>query len=172
MKTAVVICGRFNPFTIGHEWLISTALKFSKNNNYDFFLLPTKTENDKNNPIPFKEKIKYIKSLYKETVNIVLDENIKHLFNLVDYLKEQGYDTFIGFGDNERRTYYESIGQEMTYYSLGIRKSNRKDLLGISGTKARNFAKENNFEEFEKCIPKKLKKEYIIEMFNYIKDKN
>lgn len=167
MKTAVVICGRFNPFTIGHKWLIDTALQFAEKNNYDFFLLPTKTENNKNNPIPYKLKIKYIKSLYNN-VNIITDKNITNLFNLVDYLKENGYNNFIGFGDEERRTYYERIGQEMIYYSLGVRNSSSNDLLGISATKARQYARKNQFEEFKKCIPS-MKKEYIIEMFNYIK---
>lgn len=170
MKTAVVICGRFNPFTIGHEWLITTALNYAKKNRHDFFLLPTKTEDNKKNPLPFDLKIKYIEYLFPN-INLVKDEKIRNLFDLIDYLKLQGYTNFVGFGDEERRKYYEKTCNEMIYNSLGMRGTNRNDLLGMSATKARTFVKENDFRKFESCIPKQMKKEYVVEMFNYIKGK-
>lgn len=164
---AIVCVGRFNPITKGHCWMIESAINESERVGAPMFLLPTRSEGDERNPIDYESKIKYIKALFDNKCHIINDKDIKTLYNLLDWLKEQGYDEFIGFGDEERRELYERAG--IYYHSMGDRKDISEGILSISGTKVRQLCKDGHFSAYLDCMPKKLPLKYINEIYRKIR---
>ena len=58
-KEVTFVFGRFNPPTTGHEKLFDTLKKVSKGGVYRIYA--SKSVDKQKNPLPFKEKIKFIK---------------------------------------------------------------------------------------------------------------
>ena len=164
---AVVVIGRFNPLTKGHCWMIDTAIQYAERVGASMFLLPTRSEGNERNPIDYNSKLKYISSIYKDKCNIVSNSNIKTLFNLIDYLKENGYNEFIGFGDEERKELYERAG--IKFISMGDRKDVSEGILSISGTKVRKLCEEGRFNDYLSCMPLKMPLKYINEIYRKIR---
>lgn len=169
-KTAVVVVGRFNPPTKGHQYLINYAKDYAKENGYDFYLLPTRTQGNAKNPIPHKDKLVLLKELFPD-VNIVDDSYVHHLHDLIEMLKCYGYEHFVGIGDEERRNYYERI-ENLDYISLGERKEDSIGILAISATKAREAAKYGDIDGFLSYMPKELSLKRLDEVYNKIREFN
>ena len=167
-KTAVVVCGRFNPPTKGHYYLISSAEKYAAENGFDFWLLPTRSEGNERNPLPHKLKIEILKELFP-MVNIVDDSYVKHLYDLVEMLRCYGYNHFIGIGDEERRSYYEGV-EDLEYISLGDRTNQQEGLLAISATKVRESAIQGNVEKYLSMMPEQMSLKRLDECYNKIRE--
>lgn len=169
-KTAVVVCGRFNPLTKGHCYLIKTAKNYAEDNGYDLYVLPTRTEGNARNPIPYKDKMSIVREMFPD-VNFIEDSYIHHLHDLVEMLKCYSYENFIGFGDEERRALYESI-PNMTYFSLGSREEDGDGLMGISATKAREYARNGDVQNYLKMMPENMSLKRLDEVYNKIREYN
>ena len=59
-STAVFAFGRFNPPTIGHQKLIETVLRTADKANGKAYLFLSHKQNNKTDPLNFKEKQSYI----------------------------------------------------------------------------------------------------------------
>ena len=63
-STAVFAFGRFNPPTIGHQKLIETVVNTAKTANGKAYLFLSHKQNNKTDPLNFKEKQAYIQQFY------------------------------------------------------------------------------------------------------------
>ena len=68
-KTAVIAYGRYNPPTVGHEKLISKLAEVTNRVNGDGFLVPSHTQNNKKDPLSFKEKEEILKYMTPPKMN-------------------------------------------------------------------------------------------------------
>ena len=59
-KTIVLVFGRFNPPTVGHELLIKVVKKVASNNNADYAIYVSRTQDKKKNPLSVERKIHYL----------------------------------------------------------------------------------------------------------------
>ena len=64
--TAVFAFGRFNPPTIGHEKLLDKVKAMTKQVNGKGFLFLSHKQNNKTDPLSFKEKQDYLKLFYPD----------------------------------------------------------------------------------------------------------
>ena len=65
-STAVFAFGRFNPPTIGHQKLISKVLEMAKSLNGKGYIFLSQKQNNKTDPLTFKEKQDYLKMFYPD----------------------------------------------------------------------------------------------------------
>ena len=160
--------GRFNPPTIGHEKLIEKVHSVSKG---AYRIYPSHTNDPKKNPLSFTEKVKFMRKMFpRHARNIIADNKIKTAFDALDSLYEQGYRqvTFVVGSDRvdefektlnkyngekrDRGGFYNFEGG-VQVISAGERDPDADDVSGMSASKMRAAAKDNNFELFAKGLP-------------------
>lgn len=160
--------GRFNPPTVGHEKLIEKVHSESKGT---YRVYASQTHDPKKNPLSYNDKIKFMRKMFpRHARNIINDVKIKTAFDALDSLYEQGYRqvTFVVGSDRveefktllnkyngEKRSgggFYNFEGG-VQIVSAGERDPDSDDVSGMSASKMRAAAKDNNFELFAKGLP-------------------
>lgn len=158
----VTFCfGRMNPPTIGHEQVFKTMA--SVGGDYKIFL--SKSQDKKDNPLPYNEKIEFVKKIHpKYAAHIVEDTNINTAVVAASYLYDQGYRhaTFVAGSDRmasfqKLLTQYNGVeGKAHGYYkfetldfkSSGDREDGAEGVAGISASGARAAAANGNLKAF------------------------
>ncbi len=160
--------GRFNPPTIGHEKLIEKVHSVSKG---AYRIYASQSNDLKKNPLNYTDKIKFMRKMFpRHARSIISDTKIKTAFDALDSLYEQGYRqvTFVVGSDRvdefektlnkyngekrDRGGFYNFEGG-IQVVSAGERDPDAEDVSGMSASKLREAAKDNNFELFAKGLP-------------------
>ena len=87
-STAVFAFGRFNPPTIGHQKLIETVLATAKTANGKAYLFLSQKQNNKTDPLTFKEKQDYLKMFYPNIT--VGDAVVKTIIQDLQKIQSEG----------------------------------------------------------------------------------
>lgn len=176
----IVFCfGRMNPPTLGHAQVFKTMANISS--TYKIFV--SQTQDKKDNPLSYEDKIYFIKLLHPEYADaVVVDRELNTVLKVASYLYDAGFKTatFVAGSDrveslgNLLKKYNGLLGYPHGYYafdSLDIVSSGQREddgigLSGVSGTKARRAAVLNNFNEFTEAIGSD---KYSKELFNKVR---
>jgi len=164
--------GRFNPPTIGHEKLFDAVKKLSRGSQYRIY--PSQSQDPKKNPLDFKLKVKFLRKMFpKYARNIMADKGVKNAFDVVVKLYDQGYtrvtmvageDRVIEFekllnkynGVKGRHGFYQFEGG-IIVKSAGARDPDAEGAVGMSASKLRAAANDNDLKTFAKGMPKGFK---------------
>jgi len=181
---AVFIFGRMNPPTLGHELLISKAVEVSRKEQSDCYVILSKTQDNKKNPIPYDHKISAINDALPN-VNFIDSENIKTIFDAVQFLIDKGYTDLTLVCGSDRAAEYNTLFNKyinnpdpekrlnLTNFKTAVAGANRDpdgdDASGVSATKARNLAKAGDYESFKKILPTKIPDDQAKILFNDIR---
>jgi len=165
---AVFVFGRMNPPTLGHELLIAEAVHVGKKEHCDVFVILSKTQDSKKNPIPYNDKLMALNEALPQ-VTFIDSEKIKTIFDAVKFLIENGYKDLILVCGSDRATDFDvlfnkyidnpnpDVRLDLNSFRTAIagheRDPDSDDTSGISATKARNLAKEGDFESFKSVLP-------------------
>jgi FAD synthase len=161
-KTVVFTFGRFQPVTSGHSRLIDKVKEVARKNSGEARIYISNSHDKKNNPLPPKEKQKIMKSLFSGA-KIILDPNLRNAFEIVDkgFPSENVTKAILIVGsdrvDNFKKElipFAETKGIEMSIVSAGQRDPDAEGVTGISGSKMREFAKNDDFKSFKEGLPK------------------
>lgn len=159
-KTVAVAFGRLNPPTIGHEKLVEAVLKQKADDHFLFVSQTTKTtgKNDTRfkNPIPFNIKIHFVEKAFP---NIPIgDTSVKTVIQMMEYLEDKGYENVIFVCGSDRVPEFTQLlnaqnGVDYNIKNLKIESSGARDpdgegAEGMSGTKLRQAAIDNDLEKF------------------------
>jgi len=170
--------GRFNPPTTGHEALIKKVAESAKNGEYRIY--PSRTQDDKKNPLDPSTKVKFMHKAYPDHTNaIISNEEMRTIFDVLESLDSEGYSDVNIIVGGDRVSEFNSLaqkynGQAYTFENIRVTSAGDRDpdgegVEGMSASKQRKFASENNYEEFEKGCPKGLKPKDKQELFNTLK---
>ena len=169
-KTLYFVWGRMNPPTAGHEKLLDFLKEKAGNNPYRIYL--TQSEDNSRNPIPYTDKVKFARKGFPQYARqIVLDKKIKTIFDaLVSFYNEGFKKIVIVAGDDRVREYkitlpkYNGVKARHGFYNFenievlnaGKRDPESQGVEGVSGTKLRNYVKDDDFTKFAQYMPKRL----------------
>jgi hypothetical protein len=163
--------GRFNPPTVGHEKLIDKVHSISKGT---YRIYASQSHDAKKNPLDYTTKIKFMRKMFpRHARNIIADVKIKTAFDALDSLYAQGYRqvTFVVGSDRveefdktlnkyngeKRATGFYNFEGGVQVVSAGERDPDAEDVSGMSASKMRAAAGDNNFELFAKGLPSGFK---------------
>jgi len=176
----VTFCfGRMNPPTIGHAQVFKTMAE--QGGDYKIFL--SKSQDKKENPLPYSEKLEFVKKIHPEFAgHIVPDPSINTALVAASYLYNLGYTaaTFVAGSDRigqfqKLLTQYNGVeGKAHGYYkfdsldfvSSGDREDGAEGVAGISASGARAAAAAGNLEEFARATGAG---EYSEELYNAVR---
>jgi hypothetical protein len=173
--------GRFNPPTIGHEKLIEKVHSVAKGT---YRIYASQSTDPKKNPLDYNTKIKFMRKMFpRHARNIINDPKIKTAFDVLDSLYDQGYRkvTFVVGSDRvaefektlnkyngeKRKDGFYNFEGGIQVVSAGERDPDAEDVSGMSASKMRAAAGDNNFELFAKGLPNGFREAH--KLFNSVR---
>lgn len=158
LKTAVFAFGRMNPPTEGHSKLIKAVMVFAKKEKGIPMVFPSKTVDNKKNPLSFRTKVKVLEDVFGDIINT--DASIKTPFAVLDYLNDEKYNKVVFVVGSDRVSefkrnmskYVDSDLESITDFSVvsaGDRDPDAEGVAGMSGSKMREFVVKDKFNKFK-----------------------
>ena len=166
-STAVFAFGRFNPPTIGHKKLIDTVVNTAQKVNGKAYLFLSHKQNNKTDPLSFKEKQAYIQQYYPNVA--VGDAGSNTIIKALQKIQSEGRTRIIMVAGSDRVAEFETLlnqyngkpdkaGNDLYKFddikvvNAGQRDPDADDVTGASASKARELAAKGQEHEFSKII--------------------
>ncbi len=179
--TLTVAFGRFNPPTIGHQQLMDVAAQSaSQDKDGEYLIFPSRSQDKKKNPLDPDTKIGYMQKFYPQHAgNIVNDPNTKTIFDVLKMAHNNGYSGVRIIGGADRVKEFEKLSNQyngqlynfdnIEVVSAGDRDPDAKGVEGMSASRMRLAAAENDFKTFRSGLPPEVKPAEAKELFNILR---
>ena len=160
----VVVFGRFNPPTVGHQKLLDKAASEASRLGYDFKIYPSRSVDAKKNPLQPGAKIEYMKKMFSDYEESIKDDpNARTIFDVLVAAANLGYKGVTIVVGQDRLSEFQSLAQkyngdlydfeDLQVISAGARDPDSEGLEGMSASKMRDAVAKDDFKAFAKGIP-------------------
>jgi hypothetical protein len=172
-----------NPPTIGHEKLLNSLASKAGKNPYRVYLSQTQDKNK--NPLNYKDKIKTARKIFpKHARSIILNNKLRSVFEIVTNLYNEGFKNIIMVVGSDRinefdillRKYNGQKGKHGFYNfnsinvtSAGDRDPDAEGASGMSASKMRAAASDNDYTSFSQGLPKGVSNPEAKKLFNDVR---
>ena len=171
-RPVVLVFGRFNPPTTGHEALIAFVKNIAHRVNADVRIYASQSQDARKNPLPFRVKIQYLRRFFPG-VTFSDSTAIRTPFDALGELSQLGYTDVILVAGSDRVRDYEKLGTYLlprnspkydstkhiainSYKVVSVPGDRDPDAEGVSGmsaSKLRKLAADNDYTAFRQGIP-------------------
>ena len=160
----VVVFGRFNPPTVGHQKLLDKAASEASRLGYDFKIYPSRSVDAKKNPLQPGAKIEYMKKMFSDYEESITDDpNARTIFDVLVAAANLGYKGVTIVVGQDRLSEFQSLAQkyngdlynfeDLQVISAGARDPDSEGIEGMSASKMRDAVAKDDFKAFAKGIP-------------------
>lgn len=178
--TLTIAFGRFNPPTAGHEKLLDKVAASSDDG--DYIIVPSRSEDKKKNPLNPDEKVGVMRQAYPDhAARIVNDAANRTIFDVLRKAHNDGYANVRVVGGGDRVKEYEKLVNKYngsTYQfdtievvNAGDRDPDADGVEGMSASKMRKAAKDNDFRAFKKGMPKRMTNDQVMAAFTLTQER-
>jgi hypothetical protein len=164
----IIAFGRLNPPTTGHAKLVAFLRQEAAKRDADVIVFPTQSHDAVKNPLPFREKVAFLKALFP-VVAFNENEAIRTIFDAL-YMLSLKYDRVWVVVGSDRLAEFENLGkyvrprgrragkyiilQEYGVIAVpGNRDPDSDDVAGMSASKMRAAAIANDWSAFRAGVP-------------------
>ena len=182
-KTIYFTFGRMNPPTIGHEKLMASMASKAGRNPYRVYL--SQSQDSKKNPLSYTDKVKFARKMYPRYArNIMADKKIRNVFDIAQKLYNDGYKNIVMVVGSDRVQEFEILLKKydgkkgkhglykfnkITVVSAGDRDPDAEGVSGMSASKMRAAASENDFTAFSQGLPKSVSNADAKSLYNAVR---
>jgi hypothetical protein len=175
--------GRANPPTIGHQKVFDKLASLAGRSPYKIFL--TQTQDKNKNPLLYSEKIKYARKMFpKHARNILINKKIKTILDALTSLNQEGYNRVTVVVGSDRIQEFDVLlnkynGQKARHgiynferiniKSAGERDPDAEGVEGMSASKMRAAASNNDFVSFSQGLPRATSNADAKSLFNSVR---
>ena len=168
--TAVFTFGRFNPPTTGHEKLIEALAKEQgKNPGSRMYVYPSHSQNAKKDPLPHAKKVAYMKKMFPRYKKNIIVSRARNIFEVATELHNKGHKAVVMVVGSDRVDEFDNLlnkynGEEgrhgfygfdnIEVVSAGERDPDAEGVTGMSASKMRAAASQNDYDSFKEGLPK------------------
>ena len=169
MSKIVFAFGRFNPVTIGHEVLMNKAKAIG---GKDYRIYVSKSQDRKKNPLDYKSKVKYMRKIFPAHAKHIVDSPARTAIDVAVDVFNDGYTDLIMIAGSDRVGEFQQLldkyngvkGKRHGEYKFdsikvinaGERDPDAEGASGMSASKMRGAAADNNFDLFKSGLPDKF----------------
>ena len=165
--TISITFGRFNPPTVGHEKLLAKVAREAKTSGGEYRIYPSRSQDPKKNPLDPGTKIKYMRLAYPDHANAIVDsDDVRTIFDVLTNLDNDGYSSVNIIVGGDRVSEFNSLAtkyngklysfDEIKVVSAGGRDPDSDGVEGMSASKMRKAAIEDDYDTFDSGIPDAL----------------
>ena len=168
-STAVFAFGRFNPPTIGHEKLIQKVQSMAKQVNGKGFIFLSHKQNNKTDPLTFKQKQDYINSQIQDPNLEIGNSTANTIIKALQVIQSQGRTRIIMVAGSDRIAEFQKLLNQyngkpdkqgnllykfefIDVVNAGQRDPDEEGVAGASASKARELAMKGKEQEFSKIV--------------------
>ena len=168
-KSIVITFGRFNPPHTGHLKLMDRVADEAYKSGADYMIYPSHSQDSKKNPFDLSTKHNVMSQMFPHhSQNIANDPSSgKNIFDVLKDLHANGYDDVkVVVGDDRVKEFSNITSKyngktynfgKLDVISAGARDDKSDDVEGMSASKMRQAASDNDYDAFKKGLPKDLK---------------
>tara|TARA_Y100000593_G_scaffold24576_1_gene49032 strand:- start:418 stop:1746 length:1329 start_codon:yes stop_codon:yes gene_type:complete len=178
--SVVITFGRFNPPHVGHQKLMDKVSSEAYKDGSDYMIYPSQSQDSKKNPLDFKSKSDMIKTMFPHHSNNIADETGgRNIFDVLKGLHAKGYDNVKIVVGDDRVKEFDNITSKyngkaynfgnLNVVSAGARDADSEGVEGMSASKMRKAALENDFDSFKKGMPKDTKPENLKNIYKQVR---
>lgn len=177
--TVILLFGRFQPPTKGHEFLIDFALKMAERQQADAVAFLSPTRDQKKNPLSHDEKVRIIRARFPNLV--IGPSSAKTPYDALTWAKNEGYTNILLVAGGDRSDPMSGFERIARSWKAAEDPDNtvevsplfapRKNIQTVSGTVARGLAQQGNFDEFKKIFMSGVSDKMIQKTLNMIQDR-
>ena len=178
--TLTVAFGRFNPPHLGHLQLMDTAAGASKSDGGDYLIVPSRSQDPKKNPLDADSKVKVMQDMFPQhKKNIANDAGTRTIFDVLKKAHNDGYANVRIVGGADRVKEFEKLSNnyngklyqfdKLEVVSAGDRDPDSDGVEGLSASRMRLAAAENDFKKFRSGMPGDMKPEKAKEIFTMVR---
>ena len=162
--------GRMNPPTAGHEKLLDNLAAKSGKNPYFIFL--SQSQDPKKNPLDYSSKVKHVRKMFpRHARRVMINRKVRTVFDAASHLYDQGHRKIAMVVGSDRVREFETLlnkyngmkGQHGFYnfkdiqiISAGARDPDAEGVEGMSASKLRAFAADNDFVSFSQGLGRNM----------------
>lgn len=183
-KVVYFTFGRMNPPTIGHGKLLD-VLASNARRSFPYRVYLSQTKDNNKNPLEYTEKVKIARKMFpKHGRNIMLNKNVKTVFDALTVLYEEGFANVVMVVGSDRVNEFDVLlnkyngkkgkhgfynFRKINIISAGQRDPDAEGVEGMSASKQRQNAADNDFTMFSQGLPKSVKNADAKKIFNSVR---
>jgi len=169
--------GRFNPPTTGHGKLMKEVITQARKNNANHIVYASASTDKRKNPLDVKTKVKFMKKMFPEN-KIQAAGGTQRTFMEILKFYDKMYGEIIMIAGSDRISEFQKLsdkynGKDYNYKSIKVVSSGERDpdaegVTGMSASKMRDMANNNDYRSFKKGVVG-LSDRDTKELFNAVK---
>jgi len=178
--TLTIAFGRFNPPHLGHLQLMNTASTSVEGKKDDYMIVPSRSNDPKKNPLDPNTKVEIMKAMFPQHADrIVNDGNVRTIFDVLNAANNSGYANVKIVGGADRVKEFTKLANnyngklydfdKVDVISSGERDPDGEGVEGLSASRMRLAASENDFKAFSKGLPKDLDNDSKKQIFTAVR---
>lgn len=185
-KPVVFAFGRMNPPTTGHGVLVDKVKELAKKHKASHEIVLSSSQDAEKNPLTPEQKVKHAKRFFPDTNITAADKEHPTLIHHAARLSAAGHDHLIMVAGSDRVEGFRNLlnsyngkpdkkgnipfnFKKISVVSAGERDPDAEGTTGMSASKMRHHAANNDFESFRKGIPSHVSDEHSKELFNDVR---
>jgi len=176
--TLTIAFGRFNPPTTGHEKLLDNVA--SSSDDGDYVIVPSRSQDKKKNPLDADQKVGVMRQMFpNHSEKIVNDPANRTIFDVLKKAHNDGYTNVRLVVGADRQKEFDKLtnnynGLKYDFDKVEVRSAGDRDpdgdgIEGMSASKQRKYAADNDFDNFLKGVPSAMNKKVAKDLFNNIR---
>ena len=178
--TLTIAFGRFNPPHAGHQQLMDTAAAAAEAEESDYMIVPSRSNDPKKNPLDADTKVAFMRGMFPQhSSRIQNDVNTRTIFDVLKKAHNDGYANVRIVGGADRVKEFDKLANNYngTLYqfdnvevlSAGDRDPDADGVEGMSASRLRLAASENDFRTFKSAMPEGMRPKDARELFNTVR---
>ena len=182
-KTVYFTFGRMNPPTIGHGKLLDKLAQKAGKNPYRVYVSQSQDKNK--NPLQYKDKVKHVRKMFpKHARSVMINNKVKTAIDVAVALYDEGFRNLVMVVGSDRIREFDVLlnkynGKQARHgfynfnkiniISAGERDPDAEGVEGMSASKQRDNAKQNDFTSFAQGLPKAMSNPDAKRLFNAVR---
>ena len=180
-QPVVFAFGRLNPPTIGHQKLIDKVITMAKRVKGLPVLYVSASQDKNKNPLTAKQKLDYLKKIYPRGIQLMpATGNERTFMEIVKNRFDKRYtDVYMVAGSDRVLEFKKLIkkynGKDYNFDTVNVVSAGERDpdaegVTGMSASKMRALAKQNNYKDFRSGLMKNTKEKDAMKLFKDLKN--
>ncbi len=182
-KPVVMAVGRMNPPTIGHEKMVNKVKEIANDYKAPHHVIITHSVDAKKNPLEVAKKLKHAKRFFPNTNIEASSKELPTFLQHAARLNQMGHDHLIMVAGSDRVPEYEQKlkqyngfgkGSLFNFKRIEVKSAGQRDpdaegAEGMSASKMREHAKNNDFNSFKQGVPPHVPEKHARELFRDVR---
>ena len=178
--TLTLAFGRFNPPHAGHQQLMDIAAQSAEQEESDYIIVPSRSQDPKKNPLDADTKITMMRQMFPQhSERIVNDGANRTIFDVLKKAHNDGYTNVRIVAGQDRVKEFDKLSQNyngklyqfdnMEVLSSGDRDPDSDGVEGLSSSRMRLAAAEGDFKTFRAGLPEGTPRKMAMTLFDTVR---